>query len=111
MEVEEGSKVKKGDVIAVLEHNDLEALLESRRATTARTEAELEEARVSLADKERRAHRENRLMAANHSSVENVEAATSTRDMAVSHVKALEAATRLMAASARPACRPLTCRP
>jgi ABC-type antimicrobial peptide transport system permease subunit len=32
MNVEEGSKVKKGDVLAVLEHNELKALLGSRRA-------------------------------------------------------------------------------
>jgi RND family efflux transporter MFP subunit len=101
MDVEEGSKVKKGDVLAVLEHNDLDAILESRRATVARTESELEEARVGLRDKERKARRESRLMSGNHSSQETLDQANAERDMAAARVKALEAALKLMQASAR----------
>ena len=39
MLVEEGSKVKKGQVLAVLEHNELKAILASRKAMAAQTEA------------------------------------------------------------------------
>jgi multidrug efflux pump subunit AcrA (membrane-fusion protein) len=55
MNVEEGSKVKKGDVLAVLEHNELKALLASRRAMLRRNEAEMLEARADLKEKEREA--------------------------------------------------------
>ena len=59
--VEEGMKVKKGDTLAVLEHNDLKAMLASREAQTLRTEAELEEARADLWEKEREERRVTRL--------------------------------------------------
>ncbi len=51
--VEEGMRVKKGDTLAILEHNDLKAMLASREAQTLRTEAELDEARADLWEKER----------------------------------------------------------
>src|SRR5215217_5636114 len=57
MYVEEGSKVKKGQVLAVLEHNDQKAILASRQAMLRRTEAELQEARLDLKQKEREARR------------------------------------------------------
>ena len=59
--VEEGMKVKKGDTLAVLEHNDLKAMLAAREAQTARTAAELEEARADLWEKEREHRRASRL--------------------------------------------------
>src|SRR4051794_39973345 len=61
MYVEEGSKVKKGQVLAVLEHDDQKAILASRKAVLKRTEAELEEARLELKQKEREARRAVRL--------------------------------------------------
>jgi RND family efflux transporter MFP subunit len=101
MDVEEGSKVKKGDVIAVLEHNHLDATLDSRRAQSMRARAQLEEARVDLRERERKSRREVRLMAQNHTTAENLEQTATERDMAASRVKALEAAIQLMDASAR----------
>ena len=53
MRVEEGMKVKKGDTLAVIEHNDLKAMLASREAQAQRTAAELEEERADLWEKER----------------------------------------------------------
>jgi RND family efflux transporter MFP subunit len=99
--VEEGSKVKAGQILAVLEHNDIKALLESRRAQIKRSEAELLEAQVDLKDKERKAKREAVLLAHQHSSTEAVEQAEAARDMAAARVEALEAAIRLMKATTR----------
>ena len=61
MAVEEGMKVKKGDTLAVIEHNDLKAMLASREAQALRTAAELEEARADLWEKEREDRRVSRL--------------------------------------------------
>src|SRR5262249_55491045 len=44
MRVVEGSHVKKGDILAVIEHDELKAMLASREAQALRTAAELEEA-------------------------------------------------------------------
>ncbi len=63
MAVEEGMKVKKGDTLAVIEHNDLKAMLASREAQALRTAAELEEARADLWEKEREDRRVSRLFA------------------------------------------------
>lgn len=99
--VEEGSKVKKGQILAVLEHNDTMATLESRKATVRRTEAELAEARAELKDKDRKVKRLMKLRAANHSSVEEMEQAETSRDMAAARVDALKEAVSLMNASAK----------
>jgi RND family efflux transporter MFP subunit len=47
--VEEGSRVEKGDVIAVLDHKDIEAALAGARASLLRAKAELEEQEVAIA--------------------------------------------------------------
>jgi RND family efflux transporter MFP subunit len=99
MFVEEGDKVKKGDVLAVLEHNDLKALLASRQAQLQRTEAELLEARVSAKDKQRKANRANRLAVRKMVATEEVDQANAERDMADARVHALEAAVQLMRAN------------
>ena len=101
MLVEEGMKVKKGQILAILEHNDTLATLESRKATVRRTEAELAEARADLRDKERKAKRLVKLRVSNHSSVEELEAAETARDMCAARVDALQEAVKLMGASAK----------
>ena len=95
MYVEEGSRVKKGDVLAVLEHNDIKAILASKRAMLERTRAELQESRFDLKEKEREASRSQRLRTQRNASVEEVEKALATRDMADARVHALEAAIKL----------------
>jgi RND family efflux transporter MFP subunit len=99
MNVEEGSKVKRGDVLAVLEHNELKALLASRQAMLRRNEAELLEARVDRKEKEREASRTNRLHAQRMISVEEVEKADAARAMADARVSAAEAALALTRAN------------
>ena len=101
MFVEEGTKVKKGQVLAVLEHRDLDHQLASRQAQLQKAEAELMEARADLKEKEREARRATRLSAQRNVSVEEYERANATREMAVAHVAALEASIKLMAAAAK----------
>ncbi len=99
MFVEEGTKVKKGQVLAVLEHNELKAILASRRAMTAQTEAQLREAEVDLKEKERECVRANRLYTQKTISIEEFQKADSARDMAVAKVAALQASRQLHAAN------------
>ncbi|MFM1801441.1 MAG: hypothetical protein RJA81_793, partial [Planctomycetota bacterium] len=100
MEVEEGDSVKAGQILAVLEHNDLKASLASRKASVARTKAELAEAMADLRDKERKVIREQTLMIQyKTSSREEFEAASAQRDMAAARVEALKANMDFMEAS------------
>jgi RND family efflux transporter MFP subunit len=100
MFVEEGSKVTKGQVLAVLEHNDLKAILAARQAQVAKTRAELQEAEFDLKQKEREALRASRLHAQRTSaSQEEVERAHSTRDMTSARVAGLKASIKLMEAN------------
>jgi RND family efflux transporter MFP subunit len=97
--VEEGMKVKKGDVLAVIEHNDMKAMLASREAQTVRTAAELEEARADLWEKEREERRVSRLFNQRSVTAEESEKAMAGRKKATSRVAALEAAVKFMKAN------------
>lgn len=102
MFVEEGSKVKKGQLLAVLEHNDLKASLASRQAQLLKGRAELAEAQVDLKQKEREANRAKRLQTQRASiAVEDVEKAVALRDMTEARVDGLEASIKLMEANIR----------
>ncbi len=99
---EEGTKVKKGQVLAILEHNDLDAQLESRQAMMLRARADHEEAKADLEYKRTRAERNRRLQAKSISvSIEESQLATSAVDMAVAHVASLEATCRLQQSQVR----------
>jgi RND family efflux transporter MFP subunit len=99
MYVEEGSKVKKGQVLAVLEHDDLKAILASKKAMLQRNEAELIEGRLDLKQKEREAKRAARLYSQKTVAVEEVEKASAARDMAAARVEAVEASMKLTGAN------------
>ena len=99
MSVEEGMKVKKGDTLAVIEHNDLKAMLASREAQALRTAAELEEARADLWEKEREDRRVSRLFAQRSVTPEESEKAQAGHKKAMARVAALEAAVKLMKAN------------
>src|SRR5262249_40337771 len=99
MLVEEGSRVKRGDVLAVLEDNELKALLAARKAMLLRNEAELLEARVDFRQKEREANRADRLQAQRMLAVEEREKAESARAMCAARVAALEASVELTRAN------------
>lgn len=96
--VEEGSKVKQGDLIAVLEHNELDALINIRRAMLTRSEAELLEAKAELREKDRAFDRLAKLLPRNSASVEEFDKGQAARDMVAARVAALEAGLQVMAA-------------
>jgi RND family efflux transporter MFP subunit len=97
--VVEGMKVKKGDTLAVIEHNDLKAMLASREAQALRTAAELDESRADLWEKERDERRVSRLFAKKSATPEESEKATAGHRKAAARVAALEAAVKLMKAN------------
>ena len=93
-------KVKKGDTLAVIEHNDLKAMLASREAQALRTAAELEEARADLWEKEREDRRVSRLFAQQKRDAGGIrESAVAGHKKATARVAALEAAVKLMKAN------------
>lgn len=96
--VEEGSKVKKGDVLAILEHNDLKAQLLSREGMLLRTRAELEQARADLQLKELRARRRTQLQTRGTVTGEELEQVLADRNMAEAQVHALEASLKVQEA-------------
>ena len=95
MYVEEGMKVKKGDTLAVIEHNDMNAMLASREAQLLRTLAELEEARADLWEKERENSRASRLVKQRHVTPEDADKALAGEKKAKARVAALEATVKL----------------
>jgi RND family efflux transporter MFP subunit len=101
MYVEEGMKVRKGDTLAVIEHNELKAMLASREAQTLRTEAELEEARADLWEKQRENRRANRLFLQKSITPEDAERAVAEEKKAAARVMALEAGVKLMRANVK----------
>ncbi len=101
MLVDEGSVVEKDQVLAILEHNDIRAMFDSRKALVARAEAEVREAEVDLREKERRVRREHSLRVQGRSSPELEEQARAEGSMAAARLDALRSGIDLMAASAR----------
>ena len=99
MLVEEGTKVKKGQLLAVLEHNDMDATLDSRRASVAKVDADLEAARAELKEKERKLRLQQNLYNRKQVAADIVAEAEATRDVSAAQLKGLEANRRLMAAS------------
>ena len=95
MLVEEGSKVKKGDLLAVLEHDDIQAQLASREAMVARSRAELAESQADLELKRLRAARAGRLRSLGQNSEEDREQSIADYRMSAAKVDALEAGIRL----------------
>jgi RND family efflux transporter MFP subunit len=91
MLVDEGVRVEKGQLLAVLEHDDLKAMLESRKAGLIRTEAELAEARTDLSFKESQVQRRNTLQARGTITGEEMEQYLFDRDKARSRLRAIEA--------------------
>lgn len=102
MAVEEGDKVESGQVLAVLEHNDMKAMLLSKKASVARTRAELAEAEAELRDKSRKVKREETLVTQyKTSSKEEFEAAVAQKDMSAARVEALRANMAYMESSVK----------
>ncbi len=99
MRVKEHDQVKTGDILAIIEHHDLLAMIEQRKAGMERARAELEEARADLWEKDREANRAERLVAKKMVPQEDFEKASSLRKMATARVAALEASIKVMRAN------------
>jgi RND family efflux transporter MFP subunit len=99
MLVEEGKKVKKGDTLAVIEHNDMKAMLASRTAQLQRNQAEIEEAQADAWEKERDERRATRLFGQKSITTEEYERAVSGLKKARARVAALEAGRKLTQAN------------
>ena len=91
MLVQEHDHVKTGDVLAVIEHHDLLAMIENRKASLEKSKADLEEAKAELWEKGREADRSERLVAKRMMPPEDFEKATSARKMATARVASLAA--------------------
>ena len=101
MLVEEGTRVKKGQLLAVLEHNDMDALLESRKASIARVEGDLLEATADLKEKDRKARLQVTLYGRKQASNNDVEESAAAREMSAARLKSLEANVKFMRATTR----------
>ncbi len=94
--VEEGTKVKAGDLLAELEHSDLDAALASRKVAVTLAKAQVSEAQFTLAQAERNLAREQQLLERNAGTLEAVEQAETAFRVAQSteeaRIAALDAA-------------------
>ena len=89
--VEEGDKVRTGDVLAELEHSDLDASLASRKVAVTLAEAQISEAEYTLAQNERNMDRQRQLLERNAGTIEAVEQSETTYRVAQATLAAREA--------------------
>ena len=99
MYVKEGLKVRKGDVLAVIEHNDMNAMLASKEAQLLKNRAELDEANAELWAKEREEGRVTRLHAQRKATQEEYEKAIAELKKARARVAAFDASIKLTQAN------------
>src|SRR5262245_53377060 len=99
MRVQEHDEVKKDQILAVIEHYDLLAMIEQRKANLERVKAELEECKAELWEKDRLEQRADRLVSKKMVPQEEYEKATSARKMSTAKVAALEASIKAMRAN------------
>ncbi|WP_165244113.1 efflux RND transporter periplasmic adaptor subunit [Paludisphaera soli] len=92
MRVVERATVKKGEILAVIEHHDMDAMLLQRQAALKRAEAELEEAKVDVWDKDRQEKRLARLFEKHMTPQEDYDKAVAARRSAEARIAATEAA-------------------
>jgi RND family efflux transporter MFP subunit len=90
--VEEGDKVRTGDVLAELEHSDLDASLASRKVAVTLAEAQISEAEYTLAQNERNMNRQRQLLERNAGTLEGVEQAETAFQVSQATLAAREAA-------------------
>ncbi len=95
LRVEEGSKVQTNEVLAVLEHNDLDAALAAAKASAARAKSELKEHEVEIQQAEREFARAEKSLALKSTTPAEYEQALYKRDAAIARRSSLEAAAQL----------------
>lgn len=93
--VEEGSKVMTHDILAVLEHADLDASLNASQAVAARARSELLEQDVEIERTRREFERAEKTMASKSMAPSDFDKARFQRDAAVARKVSLEAALQL----------------
>ena len=93
--VEEGSKVQAHDVLAVLEHADLDASLAATKAVAARSRSELLEQDVEIRRTRKVLDRAQKSLAAKSIAAAEFDAAEAAHDAAVTRKASLEAALQL----------------
>lgn len=101
--VEEGTKVEKDQVIAVLEHADMDASLAATKATHRRSEAELAEQDVEIERTKADFDRIEALFKSNATSQQNYDNARFAHNSAVARRESMAAAVELAAARVREA--------
>ncbi|MEQ1824832.1 MAG: efflux RND transporter periplasmic adaptor subunit [Pirellula sp.] len=89
--VEEGSRVKKDEVLAVLEHSDLDAALAATRASVARSNAALEEQKLLIAQNAREFARMESLVATQSASKSDYDAAKYQYDSSRARLESMKA--------------------
>jgi RND family efflux transporter MFP subunit len=89
--VEEGDKVRTGDVLAELEHSDLDASLASRKVAVTLAEAQIAEAEYTLAQNKRNMNRQRQLLERNAGTLEGVEQAETAYQVSQATLAAREA--------------------
>ena len=99
--VEEGDPVEKGQILAVLEHADLDAALGAARAALSRARADVQEAEAILAEDERDFKRKVSLSEAGVGSREDQERAGAKRDASIARLEALRQQVALSQARVR----------
>jgi RND family efflux transporter MFP subunit len=90
--VEEGDKVRTGDILAELEHSDLDASLASRKVAVTLAEAQISEAEYTLAQNERNMKRQRQLYERNAGTLEAVEQTETAYQVSQATLAAREAA-------------------
>ena len=99
MRVQEHDEVKKDQILAVIEHYDLDAMIEQRKANLEKSKADLEEAKADLWEKKREANRAERLVAKKMVTQEDFEKASSAQKMCTAKVASLEAMIKVQQAN------------
>jgi RND family efflux transporter MFP subunit len=99
MLVQEHDIVETNQLLAVIEHHDLDAMIEQREASLERARAELEEARADLWEKQRLDSRAERLLSKKMVPQEEFDKAKAARQMCEAKIKALIASIKMMEAN------------
>ncbi|QEH37408.1 Macrolide export protein MacA [Aquisphaera giovannonii] len=99
MLVKEHDHVEGGALLAVIEHHDLDAMIEQREASLERARAELEEAKAEGWQKEREEQRAERLLSKHMVPQEDFDKAKASNAMTQAKIKGLGASIRVMEAN------------
>jgi RND family efflux transporter MFP subunit len=99
MLVQEHDVVETNQLLAVIEHHDVDAMIEQRLASLERSRAELEECTAELWEKRRLDQRSERLLAKKMVPQEDYDKAKAARDMTEAKIKALAASIKMMEAN------------